>query len=102
LEVRDYCENVTIELDEWRTRVDGVMRTLDHVSMGDKEHLVAEVNELNMIVDELGDRINGLRTACMTNWKPEKEDHEVTWPKQVRSSRGRHFATRFGRMRRTN
>jgi len=86
MEVRDYCENVTIELDGWRTRVDGVVRKLDHVSTGEKEHLVAEVNELHMIVDELGDRISDLKKACMANWKPEKEDHDVKWPRQVRSS----------------
>ncbi len=87
MEEREYCDNVTVELAGWKAKVDDVVRKLDHISTGDKEKIVPEVNELHMIVDELSDRIEGLRIACMMNWKPEEEEgHEVVWPRQFDDS----------------
>jgi len=82
MEVREYCDSVTVELAGWKAKVDDVVRKLDHVSTGGKEKVVGEVNELHMIIDELSDRIEGLKIACMTNWKPEREDHDIVWPRQ--------------------
>jgi hypothetical protein len=83
MEVRDYCTNVSAELAGWKAKMYDVVNKLDHVSTGAKEKVVPEVNELHMIIDELGDRIARLGRECSTNWKPERgQDHEVIWPKQ--------------------
>lgn len=83
MEIKDYCTNVTAELAGWKTKVDGVVRKLDHTSTGYKEKVVSEVNELHMISDELNDRIDGLTKACMTSWQPQRDlGHDVIWPEQ--------------------
>jgi len=87
MELKDYCDNVTLELAGWKAKMDGVVSKLDHVSTGDKERVVPEVNELHIISEELGERINGLKIACMTRWQPEgKDTHEVIWPEQFGGS----------------
>jgi hypothetical protein len=83
MEIKDYCTNVTAELSGWKAKVDGVVRKLDHISTGDKERVVPEVNELHMLSDELYDRIEVLTRTCMTSWQPQPEfGHDVIWPEQ--------------------
>lgn len=82
MELNDYCNNVSLELTGWKEKMDGIVRKFDHVSTGDKERVVNEVNELHIIADELNERIQGLTRACMTSWKPERADHDVVWPEQ--------------------
>ncbi len=82
METREYCDNVSFELAGWKSRIDGVVRKLDHVNTGAKEKVVDEVNELHIISDELDTRLQELCNACMTNWEPKMEDHEITWPEQ--------------------
>ncbi len=83
MEIKDYCTNVSAELMGWKDRVEGVVRKLDHASTGDKKGVVSEVNELHIIADELGERIEGLTQACMTSWQPQRPAHDVIWPEQT-------------------
>jgi hypothetical protein len=90
METREYCNNVTLELAEWKAKVDGIVRKLDSRSTGEKEKVYYDVNGLHIVADELNERIDGLTRACMMNWAPARsEDHEVTWPEQ--SSRSWDF-----------
>jgi hypothetical protein len=82
MERREYCDNVSFELTGWKTKIDDVVRKLDHFSTGEKERVVNEVNELHIISDELNDRLQELCLSCTTTWEPKIEDHEVTWPEQ--------------------
>jgi len=83
-EIKDYCDNVSVELAGWKAKVSEVVRKLDQRPTGDKEKVVAEVNELHMVMDELSDRIERLRLECATSWKPEREeiDNKVGWLRQ--------------------
>jgi predicted nuclease with TOPRIM domain len=82
--IEGYCDNLSMELAGWKTKVAGVVEKLDRVSTGDKEKVVGEVNELHMVMEELGDRIARLRRECATSWKPEREEIEkkVGWLRQ--------------------
>ena len=71
-----YCDNLSIELAGWKTKLAGVVKKLDSVSTGDKEKVVAEVNELHMVMEELGDRIEKLKRECATSWEHESEEIE--------------------------
>ncbi len=79
---KEYCDNVSLELAAWKTKVDDVIGRLDRMSTGAKEKVVNEVNGLHIIAEELSDRIEGLARFCATNWQVPKEDHEVSWPEQ--------------------
>jgi hypothetical protein len=76
MDVKDYCSNLTVELAGWKAKVYDVVRKLDKMSTGNKEKVVPEVNELHIIIEELGDRIAKLRTQCPTSWAPERKEIE--------------------------
>lgn len=74
MEVRDYCRNVDIELMAWKAKLYDVMRKVEKLPTGDKEKVYEHVNGLNIVMTELDDRIDQLRTACPTEWSPEREE----------------------------
>lgn len=81
MDTREYCMNLGAELSNWRSKIDHVARKLDGAETGFKEKVVNEIGELHIIMEELDLRIEGLKTACATNWNYEvKDDHEVVWP----------------------
>ena len=76
MEATDYCNNLTIELTAWKAKVYDVVRKLDKIATGDKEKVVSEVNELHIILEELGDRIEKLKKECPTSWAPDRTEIE--------------------------
>jgi hypothetical protein len=82
---KDYCENVSVELNGWQARVFDIVSKLDRLSTGEKEKVVPEVFALHMIIEELNDRLEGLKTACDLNWQPESEEekHRIVWPDYI-------------------
>jgi hypothetical protein len=73
MEVKDYCHNVDIELTAWKAKLYDVIRKMDKMPTGAKEKMYEEVNGLHIIMTELDDRIESLRTSCPTNWSPEQK-----------------------------
>lgn len=76
MEVKDYCDNLTVELTNWKAKVYDVVRKLDKMSTGDKEKVVPEVNELHIILEELDERIERLTKECPTSWEPDRTEIE--------------------------
>jgi hypothetical protein len=74
MDVKDYCKNVDIELNAWRAKLYNVMRQMDDLPTGDKQRMYEKVNGLHIIVTELDERIDQLRTKCPTEWTPEKSE----------------------------
>jgi hypothetical protein len=50
-----------------------LMNKIDKLSSGEKQRMLDEINGLNIIITELDDRIDKLRTECPVAWKPEQE-----------------------------
>ena len=74
MDVKDYCKNVDIELNAWRAKLYNIMRQMDDLSTGDKQRMYEKVNGLHIIMTELDERIDQLRTSCPTEWTPEKSE----------------------------
>ena len=74
MDVKDYCKNVDIELNAWRAKLYNVMRQMDDLPTGEKQRVYEQVNGLHIIVTELDERIDQLRTKCPTEWTPEKSE----------------------------
>ncbi|MEJ2695516.1 MAG: hypothetical protein P8013_02600 [Candidatus Sulfobium sp.] len=83
--IKDYCDNMSTELNGWQAKVFEVARKFDNLSTGEKEKIVPEVFALHMIIEELNERLDGLSRACDLNWKPESEEekHRILWPDYV-------------------
>ncbi len=82
MNTNEYCNSVSVELAGWQSKLNEIVKRFDSMSTGEKERIVPEVNKLHIIIDELSERMEKLSTACLTNWEPRKEDHEVAWPDQ--------------------
>lgn len=95
-EYREYCDNLTFELAGWKEKLDHIVDRFDHLSTGEKESFVGEVNGLHIISNELSDRLQGLGTACEMNWMPLMEDHDVIWPEQTEKTYATVSQSDFG------
>jgi hypothetical protein len=76
-DVKNYCDNVVTELSVWKAKIYDVVRRIDKLSSGDKAKLGDQVNDLHMVVEELENRIDRLRTECPTDWKSDQIEMET-------------------------
>ena len=76
MELETYCDNLGAELAGWRAKLHGVVSKFDKASCGDKSKVVPNIHDLHMILEEFDDRIRRLRSACPTNWEPDKIEFE--------------------------
>ena len=74
MDVKDYCRNVDTELTAWKAKLYNVMRQMDKLPTGDKQRMYEKVNGLNIVMTELDDRLDQLRTACPTEWSPARKE----------------------------
>lgn len=74
MDVKDYCKNVDMELTAWKAKLYNVIRQMDRLPTGDKQRMYEKVNGLHILMTELDDRLDQLRTACPTEWSPEREE----------------------------
>jgi len=73
MEVKDYCKNVDMELTLWKAKLYDVIGKMDRLETGKKQRMFEEVNGLHIIMAELEERIDRLRTECPVSWRPEQE-----------------------------
>ena len=74
MQVTDYCKNVDIELTSWKAKLYNVMRQMDNLSTADKQRMYEKVNAIHIIMTELDDRIDELRSSCPTEWNPVRKE----------------------------
>lgn len=74
MELQDYCLYVQEELSGWKNKVDDVRQRLDKLDTADKATIVSQVNDLHIIVEELGERISKLERECPVEWHPQGEE----------------------------
>ena len=73
MNVQEYCTHARSELSNWRAKVSGAAAKLDAAPCEDKEKLLSRINDLHMIIEEMGDRIEELRNECSSRWQGEEE-----------------------------
>jgi len=76
MELETYCDNLSAELGGWRAKFEGIAKKFDKSSCADKSGVLPYVNDLHMVLEEFEDRIQHLRSACPTDWEPDKKEFE--------------------------
>jgi len=74
MDIQNYCESIEQELTGWNAKLYDLTRKVDRLPGSSKEKVLANVEDLHMLVTELDDRIEALRTECPTEWSPLKKD----------------------------
>jgi hypothetical protein len=77
MDVKTYCDGALIELGGWKAKVYDVVRKLDKMASADKDKVVPLVNDLHIIIEEMGDRLEKLRRECPTQWAPDRTELET-------------------------
>ena len=70
MDLRDYCHSVEVELIGWKARMYDIVRKLDKLGTAERGKIVPNVEDLHIIIEDMDDRINALRTECPTEWSP--------------------------------
>ena len=73
MEVKDYCRNMEMELTGWKAKLYDVIRKFDALPTGEKEEAYKDVNDMNMLMSDMEERLDSLRHSCPTDWTPGAE-----------------------------
>ncbi|MBU4317419.1 MAG: hypothetical protein KKF30_09105 [Proteobacteria bacterium] len=69
----DFCKGMEIELTAWKAKLYDVIRKIDRLSTGEKGKMLMNIQDLNMALTEMEDKIESLKTECPSDWSPQKK-----------------------------
>ena len=76
MDVKDYCRGMESEMTAWKAKLYDVMRKVDELGSAEKEKILPNVEDLRMLLGEMEDRVEKLKTECPSDWSPVKKDIE--------------------------
>lgn len=76
MDAQSYCDSLVSELTGWKAKMYDVVRKFNEAPCEAKDELTPQVNDLNMIVQDLSDRIHQLRAECPAEFSKEQEEIE--------------------------
>jgi len=76
MDVKDYCKSMETEMTAWKAKLYDVMRKVDSLGSADKEKILPNVEDLRMLLGEMEDRVETLKTECPSDWSPMKTEIE--------------------------
>ena len=76
MDVKDYCKSMETEMTAWKAKLYDVMRKVDKLGSAEKEGILANVTDLNMLLEEMSARVERLKTECPSDWSPMKSEIE--------------------------
>jgi hypothetical protein len=79
MELKDFCKGLEHELTAWKAKLFDMQRKIDTLSSADKQRMLANVEDLRMLVVEVDDRIDRLRTECPTDWDGYRTEIEESY-----------------------
>ena len=74
MDVQDYCKSMETEMTAWKAKLYDVMRKVDHLGTAEKEKMLPNIEDLHMLLEEMSDRVEKLKTECPADWSPMKKD----------------------------
>ncbi|MGD9332941.1 MAG: hypothetical protein PVJ53_16635, partial [Desulfobacterales bacterium] len=76
MDVKDFCSAMESEMTSWKAKMYDAMRKIDKLGSAEKENILMNIQDLNMIMDDMVQRVEQLRTECPSDWSPIKKDLE--------------------------
>jgi predicted nuclease with TOPRIM domain len=76
MDVQDYCKGLEAEMTAWKAKLYDVMRKVDKLGSAEKEKALPNIEDLHMLLEEMTDRVETLKTECPSDWSPMKKDIE--------------------------
>ncbi|MDX9788934.1 MAG: hypothetical protein RBT11_19325 [Desulfobacterales bacterium] len=76
MDVKDYCKGLENEMTAWKAKFYDVIRKVDRLGSAEKERILQNVEDLHILLQEMTDRVEQLRTECPSDWSPVKKQIE--------------------------
>ncbi len=76
MDVKDFCDGLDAEMTAWKAKLYDVMRKIDRLGTAEKQKMLANVEDLHMLLTEMSDRVEQLRRECPADWSPVKKEIE--------------------------
>ena len=76
MDVQDYCKSMETEMAAWKAKLYDVMRKVDKLGTAQREKILPNIEDLHMLLEEMSDRVEKLRTECPSDWSPIKSEIE--------------------------
>jgi hypothetical protein len=76
MDVLDYCKGMETEMTAWKAKLYDVMRKIDSLGSAEKEKVLPNIEDLHMLLEEMSQRVDQLKTECPSDWSPIKKDIE--------------------------
>lgn len=78
MKARNCCKTMEMELTGWKTIVNDITRKMEELPGGQKSKILPNIEDLHMLIAEMDDRIDQIRTTCtpktgMDDIKTERE-----------------------------
>jgi hypothetical protein len=72
MDVKDYCSGLEMEMTAWKAKLYDLTRKMDSLGSKEKEKVLANVEDLHILLAEMGDRVQQLKTECPSDYGTEK------------------------------
>jgi hypothetical protein len=64
MKARNCCKTMEAELTAWKANVYDIVRRMDMLSGGEKEKILANIEDLHILIAEMDERIDHIRDNC--------------------------------------
>ena len=76
MDPKDYCNSMAAELTAWKAKLFDVISRTDKMGTQEKDKVWQYFNEMKIIIQDLEDKVETLRTECPSDWSPQKKQIE--------------------------
>ncbi len=76
MDVKDFCSAMESEMTSWKAKMYDAMRKIDKLGTAEKEKVLMNIQDLNILMDDMAQRVEQLRTECPSDWSPIKTELE--------------------------
>ena len=75
MNVHEYCNSLECELSLWKEKLSDVTNRIDDLPSIDKYKLTTHIEGLHILLTEMTDRLDSLRSECPSGWPPDETEY---------------------------
>ena len=73
MDVKDYCGAMSTELTAWKAKMYDIVRRLDKMGTAERKNILAQVEDMHILIADMAARIDHLNRECPSKWSPDRK-----------------------------
>jgi hypothetical protein len=73
MNAKDYCNSMASELTAWKAKLYDIISKTDKMGTAEKDKVWTYFNEMKIIIQDIEEKVDSLRTECPSDWSPQKK-----------------------------